>query len=243
MEIAWAFNELDQILFIKLWHALLGYDVQDWSLRCSSSAIWPFKTQPQIENEDVTRSSQCNLPTTRTKKCRALSLQVELDGWFLILHIILETCTRLFMRKFNMSFVFHFYILGFTYWIWTNPITKRVEVWEPFKMKLICPFTRWPIMQKVWGLQSWTLLGSYYHSKAESTMALSHDMEQSQQTIFTTYEATISLSLLANYTIKAKFQSYYLSLCYHECKTSLLKGVYLFFFSKWFFSTSHLEIY
>ena len=54
----------------------------------------PFKTQPQIENEDVTWSPQYNLPATRTNKRRALSLQeVELDGWFLILHIVLETCT------------------------------------------------------------------------------------------------------------------------------------------------------
>src|ERR1700738_4496830 len=35
----------------------------------------PFKTQPQIENEDVTRSPQYNLPATITTKRRALSLQ------------------------------------------------------------------------------------------------------------------------------------------------------------------------
>ena len=53
-----------------------------------------FKTQPQIETKDVTWSSQYNLPTTRIKNCRTLSLQeVELDGPFLILHIVLETCT------------------------------------------------------------------------------------------------------------------------------------------------------
>ena len=47
-----------------------------------------FKTQPQIENKDVAWSPRYNLPTTRTNKCRALSLQeVELDGWFFILHI------------------------------------------------------------------------------------------------------------------------------------------------------------
>ena len=41
----------------------------------------PFKTQPLIESEDVTWSPQYNLPATRTKKRRALSLQeVELDG-------------------------------------------------------------------------------------------------------------------------------------------------------------------
>jgi hypothetical protein len=51
----------------------------------------PFKSQPQIENEDVTWSPQYNPPTTRTNKRRALSLQeVKLDGWFLILHITLK---------------------------------------------------------------------------------------------------------------------------------------------------------
>jgi hypothetical protein len=55
----------------------------------------PFKTEPQIEKEDITWSPQYNPPTTRTNKCRALSLQeVELDGWFLMLHIVLETYTN-----------------------------------------------------------------------------------------------------------------------------------------------------
>ena len=50
--------------------------------------------QPQIENEDVTLSSQYNLPATRTNKRRTLSIQeVELDGSFLIHHIVLKTCT------------------------------------------------------------------------------------------------------------------------------------------------------
>jgi hypothetical protein len=42
----------------------------------------PFKTQPQIENdEDVTGSPQYDMPATRTNKRRALSLQeVELHG-------------------------------------------------------------------------------------------------------------------------------------------------------------------
>ena len=54
----------------------------------------PFTTQPQIENEDITWSPQYNLPTTRTNKRRALLLQeVKLDGWFVILHIVLEICT------------------------------------------------------------------------------------------------------------------------------------------------------
>ena len=50
--------------------------------------------QLQIENEDVTWSPQYTLSNTRTNKRKALSLQeVELDGWFVILHIVLETCT------------------------------------------------------------------------------------------------------------------------------------------------------
>ena len=84
----------------------------------------PCKTQPQIEYEDVTWSPQYNMPATTTnKRSRALSLQeVESYGSFLILHIVLETCTTYyFMHKFNMSFVFHFYVFGSTPWIWTNP--------------------------------------------------------------------------------------------------------------------------
>ena len=75
--------------------------VEDWSLQCPSNEIWPltlskqpFKMQPQIENDVVTWSPQYNLPATRINKCRALSPQeVELDGWILILHIVLETYT------------------------------------------------------------------------------------------------------------------------------------------------------
>ena len=86
----------------------------------------PLKTQPQIENGDVTWSPQYNMPATRTNKHRALSLQeVELDGWFLILHIVLKTFTISFMHKFNMSFIFHNYIPKSTSWIWINPSKTR----------------------------------------------------------------------------------------------------------------------
>ena len=62
-------------------------------LKYTSQIKNPFKTQPQIENEDVTWSSQYIMSTTRTNKRWALSLQeLEVDGWFLILHIVLETC-------------------------------------------------------------------------------------------------------------------------------------------------------
>jgi hypothetical protein len=59
--------------------------------------------------------------------------EVELDGWFLILHVVLETRTIWFMHKFNMSFVFHFHILGLTFWIWTNPSTERLKFDNPSK--------------------------------------------------------------------------------------------------------------
>ena len=94
----------------------------------------PFKMQPQIENEDITWSPQYNLHVTRTNKRRALSLQVvKLDGWFLTLHIVLETCTMYFMHKFNMSFVFHLYILRLTSWIWTNPSIEEFKFESPSK--------------------------------------------------------------------------------------------------------------
>ena len=112
----------------------------------------PFKTQPRIENgDDVTWSPQHNMPIARTNKWRALSLQeVELDGWFLILHIVLKTCTIWFMHKFNISFsLFHFYTHGSTFWIWTNPSTDEALKFEtPLKWKFI------------WGPQSWTLPGA-----------------------------------------------------------------------------------
>ena len=73
----------------------------------------PFKRDLVLPNiplskyEDITWSPRYNLPATRTNKRRALSLQeVELDGWFLILHIVLETYTIEFMHKFKMNYVY-----------------------------------------------------------------------------------------------------------------------------------------
>ena len=84
----------------------------------------PFKTQPQIENEDVTWSPQYNLPTTRTTKRRALSLEeVELDGWLLILHIVFKTFTIRFMHKFNMSF-FYFISIFLDWRVGFEPILQ-----------------------------------------------------------------------------------------------------------------------
>ena len=105
---------------------------RDLALQNISFSKQSFKMQPQIENEDVTWSLQCNLPATKTNKRRALSLQeVEFDGWFLILHIVLETCTIQF--EFNLSFLFYFYILGLTSWIWTNPSHEALKFESPSK--------------------------------------------------------------------------------------------------------------
>jgi hypothetical protein len=60
----------------------------------TSSQNSPSKWNPNLKNEDIVWSPQYNLPATRTNERRALSLQeVQLDGWILILHIVLETCT------------------------------------------------------------------------------------------------------------------------------------------------------
>ena len=97
-------------------------------------SIQPFKMQPQTENEDVTGSPQHNLPTTITNKRTTLSLhEVELNGRFSILHIILEARTTWFMHKFNVSLVFHFYVLRLTSWIWTNPSTEGLKFESPSK--------------------------------------------------------------------------------------------------------------
>ena len=62
---------------------------RNFALRNIPLSKQPFKMQPQIEDEDVTWSRQCDMLATRTNKRRALSLQeVKVDGWFLILHIV-----------------------------------------------------------------------------------------------------------------------------------------------------------
>ena len=86
----------------------------DWSLQCPQTRFCPSniplskqpsKTQSQIETEVL----KYTLPNTRTIKRRALSIQeVELDDWFLNLHIVLVTYTTYFMHEFRMSYVLHF---------------------------------------------------------------------------------------------------------------------------------------
>ena len=117
----------------------------DLALQNTPLSKQPFIMQPQIENEGITWSPQYNLPATRTNKRRALSLQeVELGGWFLILHIVPETCTIYFMHKFNMSFCVSFLYSWIDILNLNQPFNWKAEIWEPFKIKLI------------WGLQSWT---------------------------------------------------------------------------------------
>ena len=53
----------------------------------------PSKCNPKLKMKTSLEVFNIIYPTTRTNKRWALSLQeVELDGWFLILQIILEMC-------------------------------------------------------------------------------------------------------------------------------------------------------
>ena len=85
--------------------------------------VWPFKFY-LFQNNLSKRKTQLKMKTSievlnivchhKTNKCTALSLQeIKLDGWFLILLIVLKTCTISFMHKCHMSFLCRFYILGF----------------------------------------------------------------------------------------------------------------------------------
>ena len=71
-------------------------------------------THPKLKNEDVTWSPQYNMPATRTNKhCRALPLQeVEVDAWFLSLHIVQEHVYHIIHAQvqceFCISFVYIF---------------------------------------------------------------------------------------------------------------------------------------
>ena len=112
----------------------------------------PFKTQTRIENEDVRWSPQYNMPTTRTNRHRALSLrEVELDDSFLILHIVLETCTIVdrIHAPVSCEFCISFLYPSIDILDLNKPFNSKAEIWEPFKLKLI------------WGLRSWTLLRGY----------------------------------------------------------------------------------
>jgi len=100
-------------------------------------ASMPFKPDlalqnaTQIENEDFSWSPQYNLPTTRTNERMSLSLQeVELDGWFVILQIVLETCTYhiLFMHKFNVSVLY--FISVFLDWRLGFEPTLQLKSWN-----------------------------------------------------------------------------------------------------------------
>ncbi len=67
---------------------------RDLALQNMPLSKQPFKTQPHVEDERRHLSRQYDIPATRTNKRMALSWhEVALDGWFLILHIVLETYT------------------------------------------------------------------------------------------------------------------------------------------------------
>ena len=81
----------------KVWQPLLKSSMpfeRDSALQNTPLSKQLFKTQPQIEHEDITSIPRYDMPATRTNKRRALWLQeVELDGWFIFLHIVVKTCT------------------------------------------------------------------------------------------------------------------------------------------------------
>jgi hypothetical protein len=53
----------------------------DLALQNTPLSKQPFKTQPQIENEDIACNPKYIVPDTRTNKHRPLSIQeLELDG-------------------------------------------------------------------------------------------------------------------------------------------------------------------
>ena len=111
--------------------------VQDWSLLCPSNTKRHFKIYFSSKNPSKRnpnwkwrRHLKSSIWSARHKnnKRKALSLhEVEVNGLFLISHIVLKTCTMYFMHKFDMSFVFHFYILGLMSWIWTNLSAEELK--------------------------------------------------------------------------------------------------------------------
>ena len=107
----------------------------------------PFEMQPRIEHEDVAWRPPYNVPATRTSMRKALSLQeVEADGWFLILNIVLENKYHIIHAQVEHEFCILFLYSWIDVLVLNHPFTWRAKIWEPFKMKLI------------WGLQSWTLI-------------------------------------------------------------------------------------
>ena len=114
---------------------------KELSLQCPSSTIWPFKiylsqNSPSKRNPNLKMNTSLEVLNMICPPQEPTSIglqEMELDGWFLILHIVLETCNHKFMHKFNMIFVFHFYVLGLTSWIWTSPSTKELKFESPSK--------------------------------------------------------------------------------------------------------------
>ena len=116
-----------------------------WSGRCQCSRLKssrPFKCDSALQKIPLSKQPSKRNPNLKMKTSleilnTALSLQeMESDGWFLILHIVLETCTIQSMHKFNMSFIFQFYILGLTSWIRTNALIEGLKFENPWKWNL-----------------------------------------------------------------------------------------------------------
>ena len=128
---------------------------RDLALQNKPLSKQPFKMQSQFENEDVTWSPPYTLPNTRTNKRRALSIQeVELDDWFLSLHIVLVTYIP---HNSCMSFVWVLYFISCLYsWIDVLNLNQlfnwRAKIWEPLKWNSYegfnlehCSCVKWPL--------------------------------------------------------------------------------------------------
>jgi hypothetical protein len=102
---------------------------------CTSLKTTSSKGNPNLKMKTSLEFLHISAQLKNQHKRRALSLQeVELDGWFLILHVVMETCI---IWKYSTSliwvFLFHFDILRLTFWSWTNPSTEGLEFESPSK--------------------------------------------------------------------------------------------------------------
>ena len=80
----------------------------------------PSKRNPKLKMKTSLEVLDLICPPTRTNKRMALSLQeVELDGCFVTLQIVLKTCTIEFMHNFNASLNFIFIFLN--WWLGLEP--------------------------------------------------------------------------------------------------------------------------
>ena len=76
------------------------------------------------------------------------------DHWLYIYvnHVQSGIIYIILLHKFHMSFVFHFYILGLTSWIWTKPSTEGLKFESPSKWNSYEGFN-----PELWLVTKWTI--------------------------------------------------------------------------------------